>query len=134
MGYIYLMMISEMDVILLNGTLKILCPVWGGYLSIPILGEKTLHKSYKGYTTLSLDVWKMFQLLREHPQYCIISRCMLMLSKLKKSLIEPKKAFKELECILLISREVWAFLKIYQTDKPMAACMSYVSSLISNLM
>jgi hypothetical protein len=57
-----------------------------------------------------------------------------MLSKLKKKLIEPKKAFKELECILLISREVWAFLKIYQTDKPMAACMSYdVSSLISNL-
>jgi hypothetical protein len=53
----------------------------------------------------------------------------------KKPNRAKKKAFKELECILLISREVWAFLKIYQTDKPMAACMSYnVSSLISNLM
>jgi hypothetical protein len=26
-GYIYYMMISEMDVMLLNGTLKIICPV-----------------------------------------------------------------------------------------------------------
>ena len=74
---------------------------------------------------------------------------MLMLSKLKKKLSEPtKKAFKELECILqgklitaglnfffLISRDFGSFLKIYQTDKPMTASMSYdLSSLISSLM
>jgi hypothetical protein len=72
-----------------------------------------------------------------------------MLSKLKKKLSEPtKKKFKELECILrvklitarlyfflLISREVEPFLKIYQSDKPMTALISYdLSSLIRSLM
>ena len=41
---IYLMMISEIDVMLLNGTLNIVCPVWGGFLNIPLPGEKTLQK------------------------------------------------------------------------------------------
>jgi hypothetical protein len=38
------MMISEIDVMLLNGTLNIVCPVWGGFLNIPLPGEKTLQK------------------------------------------------------------------------------------------
>jgi hypothetical protein len=38
------MMISEMDVMLLNGTLKIVCPVCDGFLRMPLPGEKTLQK------------------------------------------------------------------------------------------
>jgi hypothetical protein len=131
-------MISEMDVMLLNGTLKIVCPVCDVFLRMPLPGEKTLPK-LRGYTTLPLDFWEMFQLLREHHQYRLISRCMLMLSKLKQNYqSQQKKSFKELECILqgklitarlslflLISREIGSLLKIYQTEKPMTAFMCY---------
>jgi hypothetical protein len=53
-------MISEMDVMLLNGTLKIVCPVCDVFLRMPLPGEKTLPK-LRGYTTLPLDFWEMFQ-------------------------------------------------------------------------
>ena len=43
-GYIYYMMISEIDVMLLNGTLKIVCPVCYGFLRMPLPGAKTLQK------------------------------------------------------------------------------------------
>ena len=66
----------------------------------------------------------------------------------EKTIRANKKKFKELECILrvklitarlyfflLISREVEPFLKIYQSDKPMTALISYdLSSLIRSLM
>jgi hypothetical protein len=36
---IYFMMISEIDVMLLNGTLNIVCPVRGGFVNIPLPGK-----------------------------------------------------------------------------------------------
>jgi hypothetical protein len=38
------MMISEIDVMLLNGTLKIVCLVCDGFLRMPLPGEKILQK------------------------------------------------------------------------------------------
>ena len=137
-SYIYYTMISEMDTMLLNGTLKIVCPVCDVLLRMPLPGEKTLQK-LRGYTTLTLDFWEMFQLLREHHQYRLISRYMLLLSKLKQNYQSKQtKIFKELECILqgklitarlnvflLISREAGPLLKIYQAEKPLTAFMCY---------
>jgi hypothetical protein len=38
------MMISEIDVMLQDGTLKIVCPVWDDFLRMPLPGWKTLQK------------------------------------------------------------------------------------------
>jgi hypothetical protein len=55
----------------------------------------------QGMHNCALGFWEMLQLLREHPHYLLISRWMLMLSKLKQNYqSQQKKSFKELEYIL----------------------------------
>ena len=92
------MMISEMDVMLLNGTLKIVCSVCDGFLRMPLPGEKTLQK-LQGVHNFVLGILGNVSVAERSPSISPNLKMYVDAIKAKAKLSEPtKKSFKELEC------------------------------------
>ena len=83
-------MISEMDVMLLNGTLKIVCPVCDVFLRMPLPGEKSLQK-LRGVQHFALGFLGNVSVAERAPSISPNLKMYVDAIKAKTKLAEPNK-------------------------------------------